>query len=347
MTDELEFVLSSISDGCIVIDKNLNIVFFNNSAIEITGWNLGFVLNKRIDSIFCELKEFFGGEEQTFYEKIKSLDGKELNMELNAIRRFLYFKTKCFDDFGYIVFNDISKSKEFDELRKDFMDSMSHELRTPISTIKAYLATLGHPKANFDKKALGEFVSIMDGEATKLSKIVETILEASKIARNGLSVVPELLNLTHIVEDALKDIIIGENYTLHVDCGNNIAILGDREQLVYSVAHLVRNAIKFSPDGGNIKITVDDSRKDNVVLCVEDEGIGIAFDYQERVFEAFFKVDIGTTKKIYGIGMGLYIVKKIVEAHGGVLWFDSVLGKGARFFMSLPKFVDENASAQK
>ena len=342
MTDELKFMLSSVSDGCIVIDKDFNITYFNPTAEEITGWKSKKAIGQKCYDLFKELKDVFFQKDRGFNEKIKSLNGEELKIGLDRnVRRILFFKTKSFKNSAYIIFNDISKSKYFDELRKDFMDSMSHELRTPISTIRAYLATLGHPKADFDKKARGEFISIMDGEAEKLSQIVNTILEASRITKDGLSVIPELLNLSRLVEDCAKETPITEKHRITVDADKNIAVLADRDQLVYAFTHLINNAVKFSPEGGEIKITINNSNEEYIVVCVEDEGIGIDFDYQERVFEAFFKVDIGTTKKIYGVGLGLYIIKKITEAHGGHLWFDSTLGKGTKFFLSIPKIVDE------
>lgn len=342
MTDELKFLFSSVSDGCIVIDTTFNITHFNVAAEDITGWKSKKAVGQKCYELFKEFKEFFFGDNNGFRKKIEYINGKELKITLQRnVRRILFFKTKCFKDCAFIIFNDISKSKDFDALRKDFMDSMSHELRTPISTIKTYLATLAHPKATFDKMAQKEFINIMDSEADKLSKIVNTILEASRITKDGLSVIPKALNLSRLVECCSKETPITEKHRIKVKAGKNITVLGDRDQLIYAISHLINNAIKFSPDGGEIKISVENSDEESVVVCVEDEGIGIDFEYKERVFEAFFKVDIGTTKKIYGVGLGLYIIKKITEAHGGCLWFDSTLGKGSKFFISIPKFVDE------
>ncbi len=350
MTEIMDFITSSMGDGCFAVDGNFVITFFSEPAESISGWSCDDAVGKKCYEVFRELEPYCDAADTDFETGISKISRLELEVEfLYNVKRIVCFKARSFIENGqpcaYFIFNDISKSKEFDQLRKDFMDSMSHELRTPISTIKAYIGTLSHPKACFDKKTIDEFLSIMDGEATKLSKIVDMILEASRITRNGLSLASEFVEVDELVDVSVRSADVSDKYMLSVSGAKNVTVFGDREQLLYVFKHLISNAVKFSPNGGAIEINIDDSLDETVLVSIKDEGMGIPFDQHKRIFEAFFKIDIGTTKKIYSVGMGLFIIKKIIEAHGGCLWFESVLDEGSIFFFSLPKWADAKGSA--
>lgn len=347
MIDEIKFISSAITDGVILIDSSYSVLFCSEPGAGMIGISASAAVKSKLYELFPELKCYLHLEEeqseQLFEETISSLDGRELPVSLLAgIKRLFHFGAHTFRDdeklVGYIVFSNLSKSREFDELRKDFMDSMSHELRTPISTIKTYTATLSHPKAAFDRKTQLEFLSIIDSEANKLSRIVDSIFEASRMARHRLTLKYEPVNIQSVVEEAMEAIYIPSTHRIVITSEQNQDIYADREQLLYAFIHILNNAIKFSPDGGEVHVDITEKgQKDCILICIEDHGIGIPFDLQDKIFEAFFKVDIGTTKKMYSVGMGLFIIKKIIEAHGGCLWVESVLNRGSKFFFLLPK----------
>lgn len=348
------FVASSMSDGCFTLDETFSIRFFNESAEEITGWKRENVLGKKCFEIF---QGFTGGKPLCsagscpVCKALQNGSSERFSYDLKVplrdnVMKTLRFKSEIFRDsltekpFVTAVFQDCTKAREFEALRQDFMDSMSHEFRTPLSTIKAYTATLRHPKADFGREVRDSFLGIIDAEASKLSGIVDTILDASRISRNRLELHVAIIKIKHFIGEAIENIDISDRHRIYLTGNEASQVFGDAAQLRYVLEHLLKNAVKFSPDGGDIRICVEDGGKDMVIVSIEDEGIGIPFDQQKRVFENFFKIDVGTTKKIYSVGMGLFIVKKIIEAHGGIIWVESVPGRGAKFMFSLPRAHD-------
>ncbi len=220
---------------------------------------------------------------------------------------------------------------------------MTHELRTPLTTIRAYIETMRHPKATFDRGTLTDFLSIISQESDRLSKVIDNILEASRVS-NTVELQREIVSLDPLFEDAMKALAgLTEKHTLELRVTSHPKVFADPEQIRYVLKHLLSNATRFSPDGGTISIQMEEDLKDVVAISIEDEGLGIPFNQQKKIFETFHRIDVGTTKKIYSIGMGLFIVKKIIEAHGGIIWVESSPGKGSKFSFTLPRaHVDQN-----
>ncbi|MDQ7823239.1 MAG: ATP-binding protein [Candidatus Eremiobacteraeota bacterium] len=343
-------ITASISDGYLLLDHDLKIVHFNEAAEEITGWKKEHVLNKPCYEVFqglshegkcscsvehCDvLRCYRTGSHPGDYELIVPLR--------DGVTKCLHFFPHIHMEGGerrtLLIFRDLTRSREFELLRQDFMDSMSHELRTPITTIKAYVATMRHPKAQFDKESMDSFLEIIDNEANRLSRIIDNILEGAKISKNRLELNTKIVKLAPLLEETLKKItILTPRHIIERNFNAEPMTFADPVQIGYVLNHLLTNAVKFSPDGGRIVINLEDDQKDVVAVSVEDEGIGIPFTQQKKIFETFHKIDVGTTKKIYSVGMGLYIVKKIVEAHGGIIWVESTPGKGSKFTFTLPR----------
>jgi PAS domain S-box-containing protein len=352
--ERFELLLRCTTDGIFTLDEELRIMDFNPAAEEITGWRAEEVLRRVCYEIFQGCDErgniICNKERCTLLRKSDSEEGPreyEMSVRLkDGVVKHLRFQPLVIEGKSKLItmmlFRDISKMREFEMLRQDFMDSMSHELRTPITTIKAYIATMRHPKANFDKETLDGFLQIINQESDRLSKIIDNILEAAKISAKRLELELRPLELRPLFHEAVRT--VKESSDIHafeMEITSNPWVIADIKQMRYVLNHLLHNAIRFSPEGGRISIFLEEDHKDVVAVSVQDEGIGIPFNQQKKIFETFHRIDVGTTKKIYSVGMGLFIVKKIVEAHGGIIWVESSPGKGSKFTFTLPRAHEE------
>jgi PAS domain S-box-containing protein len=343
-------ILLSITDGVFTLDQDCNITSFNESAQEITGWRPEDVLKRKCYEVFkgqdhegrllcseahCDVLKClrFGGLVPSEYVMdIAIRDGVS-----KCLKLFPSFQSDGDRTVATIVFRDISKMREYEILRQDFMDSMTHELRTPITTIKAYVATMRHPKAHFEKEAIDSFLTIINGESDRLSRIVDNILEASRITHR-IDLNTRAMTLDMVINEAVE--AVKKTTTIHtfdLTFKSHPKVYADSKQMKYVFTHLLTNAVRFSPDGGVVTLLLEEDKKDVVALSIEDHGIGIPFNQQKKIFETFHRIDVGTTKKIYSVGMGLYIVKRIIEAHGGIIWVESTPGKGSKFTFTLPR----------
>jgi PAS domain S-box-containing protein len=347
--DKFEGLLKCTADGVFTLDEELRIVDFNPAAEEITGLKAEEVLQKTCYEIFQGCDErgdlICNKEKCTVLRYIDSAENlREYDMSVrlkDGVIKHLRFLPTIMENRSrfttLMVFRDISKMREFEMLRQDFMDSMSHELRTPITTIKAYIATMRHPRADFDKETINGFLQIINNESDRLSKIIDNILEASKISAKRLDLELRTIELKPLFHEAVRSARGSSDlHTFEVEIRSNPMVIADIKQMDYVLSHLLHNAIRFSPDGGRISIFLEEDHKDVVAVSVQDEGIGIPFHQQKKIFETFHRIDVGTTKKIYSVGMGLFIVKKIIEAHGGIIWVESSPGRGSKFTFTLP-----------
>lgn len=358
---KIEVVFSSISDGLLTVDSNGIVTSFNKAAEKITGYSSDRVINKKCSTIFSDKhvptedekdEECF--ETEYFYLLNKALSQGQfpLSSELKILTPSGESKTveisstleqKESGDVSFVsVFRDISRIRELEELRSSFIDTMSHELRTPLTSIKGYVSTLLHPRAKFSSEEVQEFLGIINDETNHLNRMINDILEASKLQRDSLIIKQQpckisdtIIELTHKLKvNALK-------HTFITEIAGNPTLYGDPHQLEFVLTHLMENAVKFSPDGGQIKVNLQAPiEKDMVKIMIEDQGIGVPDEHREKIFDLFHRVDNRSTRRIYGPGMGLYISKKIIEAHGGRIWVESKSEGGSIFTFTIPMYIE-------
>ena len=213
-----------------------------------------------------------------------------------------------------------------------------HELRTPIAIIKGYASTLGRDDVEWDNQVIRENVAIIEDEADRLTDLVEDLLTASKIqAARELR-----LNIadTDLRSIAARSVARLESQTKHpivLSFSENFPLIpGDEIRLRQVIENLLTNAIKYSPEDTTITLG-GRFTETSVTVFVRDEGAGIPKDQTEKVFERFYRVDDQLTSRTHGTGLGLYLVKAIVEAHGGEISVKSMVGSGSTFFFTLPR----------
>jgi len=236
------------------------------------------------------------------------------------------------------VFHDITRLKELEKVRQDFVANVSHELRTPLTTIKGYAETL--LEGALQEEVATQFVQVIKRHTDRLTKIVEDLLTLSKIESKEFQLKPENVLISGIIDDAIdfvkelserKGISIRKN-----DISPSLTVHADRDYLEQVLINLFDNAIKYGREGGEIIISAIEEGRGEVQISLRDNGTGIPKEDLPRIFERFYRVDRGRSRELGGTGLGLSIVKHLVQAHGGRVWAESQLGEGSTFYFTLP-----------
>jgi PAS domain S-box-containing protein len=256
--------------------------------------------------------------------------------------------TPLFDEEGLLVnivvnVHDITRFREEEEMKSTFTSIISHELKTPVALIKGYAQTLARPDATWDAETARQSLQIIEEEADRLEMLINQVLEASRIQAGGLRLDiddVDLQALAHKVAEAYRTQT--NIHQIELDFPQQLPLIrGDEERLRQVLTNLVSNAIKYSPNGGQIRIggwieEKEDEPAHRVVLYVADEGIGIPQQELNHIFDRFYRVDSTLRRNTAGAGLGLYLSRAIVEAHAGQIWARSEPGKGTTFFVALP-----------
>ena len=231
---------------------------------------------------------------------------------------------------------DISHFRTADEIKATFISIVSHELRTPVTLIKGYASTLRRDDAKWDKATISDSLAVIEEEADRLSKMIDDLLDASRLQAGGLS-----LNRADVSLPALAK-RVAERFTTQTKKHSIVAdfpekfpiVLADETRIEQVMVNLVSNALKYAPDG-EIKIS-GSLHPEQVVICVSDQGPGIEAKDLPHIFDRFYR-STNAVKQTKGAGLGLYLARAIIEAHGGRIWADPKPDTGARICFSLPR----------
>ncbi len=237
------------------------------------------------------------------------------------------------------VFHDITRLKQLEKIRQDFVANVSHELRTPLTTIKGYAETLLDGALKEDQAF--QFVQVIKRHTDRLTKIVEDLLMLSRIETKEFQLKVEVVSVRDFIDDVIdfvKDLAEKKRISLaRNEIPSSLAIQADRSYLEQILINLLDNAIKYTPEGGRVTVSTIEKDSKDIQFSVEDNGIGIPKEDLSRIFERFYRVDKGRSKELGGTGLGLSIVKHLVQAHGGKVWVESQPGKGSIFYFTLPR----------
>lgn len=252
----------------------------------------------------------------------------------------------------------VARLQELDELKSQFLSIASHELRTPITAVSGFaqLALRGvreklgegddAAQHGADLQRLMRQLTIIHDQSAKLGRLVRELLDVSRIQSGRLEFDFAQLDLGDLVRSVVEQAqMTSPSYAYEVRTEGDLGVMGDRDHLEQVVANLVDNAVKYSPEGGPVRVhAVRDG--DRAVVTVEDEGIGIPAEQVARIFDLFFRTQEAEARRTPGLGLGLYITRGIVERHGGRIWAESAEGKGTRVHVSLPVDQPGGTSAQ-
>jgi two-component system phosphate regulon sensor histidine kinase PhoR len=345
--DYLQTILKGMAEGILVVDERGRIVVANNALRKLLSLPsnvanrtpLEVIRNAALEEAIRKVMR--KGESTIFELNLPLPIGKTFEVNVVGILPFPEEMESGGEGIrgAIAVFHDITRLKELERVRQDFVANVSHELRTPLTTIKGYAETL--LEGALREKVASQFVQVIKRHADRLTKIVEDLLMLSKIETKEFQLKKEVLSLGDLIDDVVdfvkelaekKKISISRN-----EIPTSLTLEADRNYLEQVLTNLLDNAIKYTPEGGKITISAIEKDQKEVQCSIEDNGIGIPKEDLPRIFERFYRVDKGRSQELGGTGLGLSIVKHIVQAHGGRVWAESQLDKGSTFYFTLPR----------
>ncbi len=345
--DYLQTLLRGIMEGVLVVDARGRILMVNNALRQLLSLPphvedrtpLEIIRNAELERTLRQVLQ--DGENTTLELTLPAPEGKTFEVNVVSISPSPAGMLK--EDEGrrgvIAVFHDITRLKELEKIRRDFVANVSHELRTPLTTIKGYAETLLEGALKED--VASHFVQVIKRHSDRLEKIVEDLLILSRIESKEFQLKMEPLSASDLIGDVLdfiKEPLNKKKISVSVDeIPPTLLVFGDRQYLEQVFTNILDNAIKYGHERGRIVISATERDQREVEISVKDDGIGIPKEDLLRVFERFYRVDKGRSHDLGGTGLGLSIVKHIVQAHGGRIWVESQLGEGSTFYFTLPK----------
>jgi two-component system phosphate regulon sensor histidine kinase PhoR len=345
--DYLQTVLKGMMEGVLVVDGRGRILMVNDALRGLLSLSkdvsdkmpLEIIRNAELEGAIR--KAIQDGENIALELDLDKAGEKTI--EVNVVSILPSTKRTDEDSEGIrgaiAVFHDITRLKQLEKIRQDFVANVSHELRTPLTTIKGYAETLLEGALKEDQAF--QFVQVIKRHTDRLTKIVEDLLMLSRIETKEFQLKMEAIPLRDFIDDVVdfvkepaerKRISLTRN-----EITSSLAVLADRNYLEQILINLLDNAIKYTPEGGRVVVSAVEKDSTDIQFSVEDNGIGIPKEDLSRIFERFYRVDKGRSKEMGGTGLGLSIVKHLVQAHGGRIWVESHPGKGSIFYFTLPK----------
>ncbi|MFP4029706.1 MAG: two-component system histidine kinase PnpS [Candidatus Brocadiia bacterium] len=339
--NEREAILSSMTEGVIAVDVEGRVLAVNDAGEEILKVDAQQARGRVLEEVIrvTELQDFVR----------RTLDG-DLPLEDDIIlqdeqERVLQAHGTALEDAqgreigALIVMNDVTRLRRLERIRRDFVANVSHELKTPITAIKGFIETLQTASEN-DPEKTRRFLKIVGKQADRLGAIVEDLLALSRIEQNAQKSAVE--RHTTVMKDLLANAVQDcmpkareKNIEVLLECQEDLKACINSALLEQAVVNLLDNAIKYSEEGGKVKI--QGSQADGgIEISVSDEGCGIPKEHLGRLFERFYRVDKARSRKLGGTGLGLAIVKHIAQVHAGTIDVESSPGEGSTFFIRIP-----------
>ncbi len=346
--NKLELVLMSIADGVVVCDRDNKVQIVNRAATELFDKEAQDMLGKPL--VFCTEgpdAPMICQVIQAFTDSLSpgTLDPivQQVNLGEKVVRLHSAPIMLNKDFLGSVmIMHDVTKQAELERMKNEFISNVSHELRTPITSIKSYVDTLCNHGDKLEDDIYREFLQIIDNEADRLMYLVNDVLQLSKLeeADRELDKVP--MEIRQACESAIRSVNLmarDRGIDLVYEEEEEVPFVEiNQESIERVIINLLTNAIKYTPSGGKITVIVEhlkEEEKEEIAVHIKDTGIGIPEDSLANVFDRFFRVE----KKVHtikGTGLGLTIVKKIIEKHDGRLGVVSALGEGSTFSFYLP-----------
>ncbi len=360
--NKLQLAVSNIDDAIAVVDMNRKIVFANKIFLDITGWGETEVLGKPISDIVSIFEKNNSISEAKYCPVADGVHvgivyrGNELRLSgKNDKESYVNISVGHVTDGAkvnigaVIAFHDVTKDKELEEMKLDFVSMAAHELRTPLTSVRGYLSVL---LDELRRKITPEQYSFLDKafiSSTQLAALVENLLSVARIEKQALQIQAQPTPWEPIVEETYSNFLpqakerkVKLTYTKPTK--KLPLVLVDKFRIGEVISNLVGNALNYTASGGSVDISLEVTA-DEVITHVKDTGQGIPQAAIPKLFTKFFRVSGVLEQGSKGTGLGLYISKAIIDMHKGKIWVDSVVGKGSNFSFTVPRAVDKKVKA--
>jgi len=342
----VEAVIHAISDGVVVTDAFGDLVLANAAAEEIFAFHFTSAIRKPVEEVIAD-KAFLAiladMRDTGLFVPHKTMEwiqgsGDEARTWRVILNTVVEGRKRDRISGVVAVLHNVTREKEIARMKSDFVSNVSHELKAPLASIRAYTEMLTDGEAATEAESK-EFLQIIAGETDRLNRLIENILNLSRLESGLVPVNKTPLAVTEILRD-VADVMTPQAARKHIRLEADLApvffrVHGDRDTLYQAVLNVVSNAIKYTPEGGQVRISTY-IEEGSVVVDVADTGYGIPPDDLGRVFEKFYR-SRHSAKEVVGTGLGLALVKHVVETvHGGRVTVESQVGKGSVFRLYLP-----------
>ena len=337
----LNSILSYMTDGVLATNRRGQITMINDMAKKQLGVQKEDVLNKSILELLKIEDEY---ELRDLITQIPELtiDSQDVNGEYLSLRvRFALVRRESGFISGLVaVLHDTTEQEKEERERRLFVSNVSHELRTPLTSVKSYLEALDEG-ALYDPVA-PDFIKVSLDETNRMMRMVTDLLHLSRIDNTTSQLDVELINFTAFITfilnrfDKMRSQDDEKKYELVRDYPiNSVWIEIDTDKMTQVIDNILNNAIKYSPDGGKITVSMK-TTDDQMILSIKDQGLGIPKQDLPKIFDRFYRVDRARSRAQGGTGLGLAIAKEIIKQHNGFIWAKSEYGKGSTFTIVLP-----------
>lgn len=346
-------ILEAVADGVLVTSVENRITFINSSTARILDVTEDRLLGSSLD-VFTGL---FGKASTTWIATIRNWsedpssykmgDTYAEQLELDNGRIILVHLAPVIFQNEFLgtvsIFRDITHEVEVDRLKSEFVATVSHELRTPMTAIKGYVDILTMGAAGALNENQMHFLEVVRNNIERLNTLVSDLLDISRIESGRVELASQPVNINQIAEDVITEVLRrsqaeDKRIAISIDTQKSVPlVLGDSDRIRQILSNLVNNAYNYTPEAGTIRVFIHQAG-DDIQIDVQDTGVGIAPDHQERVFERFFRGENPLVLATPGTGLGLPIVRQLVEMHRGRIWMEStgVPGQGSTFSFTLP-----------
>jgi len=338
---QAQVILESMVEGVCALDRQGRVLWLNASAQRLFGVTPGQASGKRLIELFrqpemdaltqeallhhrCAVREVqtFGAQERTLRVQATPCEGAAADAAL------------------VLVVQDVTDIRRLERVRREFVANVSHELKTPLTSIKGLVETLLNGALE-DAANNRRFVGLIDEDATRLTRLIDDLLELSQIESKAAPLALQPVDVPRLLQGVVARLqrqVQEHNVTLELSLSSDLPpVKGDPDRLRQVFLNLLDNALKFNKPGGRVTVTAT-QRPAGLAISIEDTGVGIPHQDLPRIFERFYRVDKARSSELGGTGLGLAIVKHLVELHAGTIDVRSQPGRGSRFTVTLPLY---------
>ncbi|MTH54130.1 cell wall metabolism sensor histidine kinase WalK [Bacillus mangrovi] len=340
---KLASVIANMTDGVIATNRKGEIILVNDPAASLLNVSRETALSMKITTLLdieeeVQFDDLIESQEPLLLDF--SSDEKPLILRVN-------FSVIVKEHGGFIegliaIIYDVTEQEKIDEERREFVANVSHELRTPLTTMRSYLDALAEG-AWEDKEIAPQFLNVTQTETERMIRLVNDLLNLSKMDSRDYRIKPDWINFTVFFNKIIDrfEMTKSQNVTFKRDIpAEDLYVDIDTDKITQVLDNIISNALKYSPEGGKLTFKVKVFREE-ILISIQDEGVGIPKDSVKKIFDRFYRVDKARTRKLGGTGLGLAIAKEMIEAHSGEIWAESKERRGTTIFFTLPYNPDQ------
>ncbi|MFO8084197.1 MAG: ATP-binding protein [Desulfobacterales bacterium] len=341
----LRVMVNRLSDGVMATDMQKRVVLANPAFLHMIGHHSKSVIGWSVESVISYepllkmIEQATAMPPDRFQELVQELNGCEIG-ERVIVANCTPFRNRIGLNIGTItVLHDITAMKKIDQMKSDFVSLVSHEIRSPMNSILMQIKVILDGLAGEVTEKQHEILQRASGKIQNLITMASELLDLARIESGLISQEKEKLNMSELLSDQVsfhQACAQKAGCPIHLELRDDfLPVVANRQNMEEVFSNLINNAVKYSPQGGPIKIS---AKKENgyVVICLSDNGLGIPEEDLDKIFTRFYRIKSEKTRYIHGTGLGLSIVKSIVEAHHGNIRVESQAGHGSTFFVYLP-----------